>query len=159
MANSLLTIQDVTRETLAVLHEESQLLKACTRKYEDRFAKTGAKIGASVDVRKPAKYGVSNQADITGEIQTSDESAATLTMNKRRVVGMDFTSEDLTLKIDEFSKRFIRPAAKRLAREVDLEIAQEILVNGFRLQRTLLTDSVEFSDVTKANAQLSTQLA
>ena len=69
MANSFLTISDITREALAVLHEECQLLKVCTRKYEDRFKKTGAKIGASVDVRKPAKYGVTDGADLTGVVQ------------------------------------------------------------------------------------------
>ena len=158
MANTLLTIADITREALAVFHEECQLLKACTRKYEGRFAKSGAKIGNSVDIRKPVKYGVTDGADLTGALQDSNESVVTLTIDKRKTIGMNFTDEDLTLKMDDFSTRIIRPAAARLARQVDLDIAQAMLPYGQRLSRTV-TDAVDFEDVTKANAQLSSLLA
>jgi len=159
MSNKLLTIADITRESLRVLHEECQLLKACTRKYEDRFAKSGAKIGASVDIRKPVKYGVVESADVTGQIEDSVESFITLNVNKRRVIPMQFTSEELTLDIDDFSKRFIRPAMQRLARKIDQDIAEEIVANGYRLGRSDITTPVTFEDVTLLNAQLNTQFA
>ena len=159
MANKLLTIGDITREALRVLHEECQLLKACTRKYEDRFAKSGAKIGASVDIRRPVKFDVIKQADVTGQIEDSGESFITLNMNKRRVIPMQFTSEELTLEIDEFSKRFIRPAIQRLARQIDVDIADEIVANGYRLGRSDISTPVTFEDVTLLNAQLSSQFA
>lgn len=159
MANSFLTISDITREALAVLHEECQLLKVCTRKYEDRFKKTGAKIGASVDVRKPAKYGVTDGADLTGVVQDSQESFVTLNVDQRKSIGMNFSSDDLTLKIDDFSARFIKPAVARLAREVDLYIAEIILLEGIRQARATLTNDVSFDDVVDMNASLSTQFA
>jgi len=159
MANKLLTISDITREALALLVEESQLLKACNRKYESRFAKSGAKVGASVDIRKPVKYGVTDGADLTGAVQDSQESAVTLSVDKRKTIGMQFSSEDLTLSIDDFSARFLKSAAARLARQIDLDIAQEALVSGERIARATIGDSVAFGDVAKANAQLSTQLA
>tara|TARA_R110001592_G_scaffold2261_1_gene13764 strand:+ start:944 stop:2179 length:1236 start_codon:yes stop_codon:yes gene_type:complete len=159
MANRLLTISDITREALAVLHEECQLLKVCTRKYEDRFSKTGAKIGASVDVRKPAKYGVTNTANLTGAVQDSEEAFVTLSVDQRRSIGMNFSSEDLTLKISDFSARFIKPAVARLAREVDLYIAEIILLEGIRQARANLTNDVSFDDVVDMNASLSTQFA
>ena len=55
MANALLTITDITREAVAVLHEQLQLAKHAVRKYEDRFGKNGSKgqIGTSVAIRKP----------------------------------------------------------------------------------------------------------
>ena len=159
MANKLLTISDITRETLRLLHAECQLLKACTRKYEDRFSSGGAAIGASVDIRKPAKYSVSKQADITGETQSSGETLVTLKVNKRRVIGLTFTSEDLTLELNDFSDRFLRKAAARMAREIDLDIAQEILTSGTRIARADLTQPISFEDVTAANAQLTTQFA
>jgi hypothetical protein len=154
--SNLLTIQDITNEALAIIHEESQLLKACERKYESRFAKSGAKIGASVDIRKPVKYDVTTGAALTE--QESDESFVRLSVNQRKHVGMSFTTEDMTMKLQEFSKNFVRPAAERLAREIDLSIAGEIMTYGQRHARTL-TNSVEFNDVTRMNAQLSKQLA
>ena len=90
-------------------------------------------------------------------VQSSEESVVTLSVNKRKVVGMDFSSEDLTLHIDDFSARFIRPAAARLAREVDLEIAKEILINGQRVARATITNDVSFADCTATNAILAQQ--
>tara|TARA_R110002096_G_scaffold149991_4_gene311721 strand:+ start:5469 stop:6704 length:1236 start_codon:yes stop_codon:yes gene_type:complete len=159
MANVLLTISDITKEALAVFHEECQLIKSCTRKYEDRFNRTGAAVGSSVDIRKPVRYNVTDGANITGAVQSSEESVVTLSVNKRKVVGMDFSSEDLTLHIDDFSARFIRPAAARLAREVDLEIAKEILINGQRVARATITNDVSFADCTATNAILAQQFA
>jgi len=159
MANTLLTISDITREALAVLHEEAQLLKSCSRKYDSRFARSGGKIGTSVDIRKPVKYSVTSGADLTGATQDSLESAVTLTMDKRKTIGMTFTSEDLTLKIDDFSQRFLRPAVARLARQVDLDIAEAVLKQAFRVNRSDITAAIGFQDIVTANAQLSSQFA
>lgn len=56
MANSNVTIDMVTREALRVAHESCQFIATTDRQYDDSFAKTGAKIGSSLRVRKPNQY-------------------------------------------------------------------------------------------------------
>jgi hypothetical protein len=42
-------------------------------------------------------------------------------MNKRKHVGFQFSSQELTLNIDEFSKRYITPAVTALANQIDVD--------------------------------------
>ena len=56
MANSLVTIDMITREALRIAHEKCQFIGSTDRQYDDSFAKTGAKIGQTLSVRKPNQY-------------------------------------------------------------------------------------------------------
>ena len=52
MANTLLTISKITNEALMVLENELTFTSEVDRNYDDQFAVVGAKIGATVNVRK-----------------------------------------------------------------------------------------------------------
>ena len=54
MANNLLTISMITNEALMVLENECVFSNNVTREYDSQFAVTGAKIGNTVNVRRPA---------------------------------------------------------------------------------------------------------
>ena len=56
MANSLVTIDIVTREALRIAHEKTQFIGTTDRQYDDSYAKTGAKIGSALRVRYPNQY-------------------------------------------------------------------------------------------------------
>ena len=56
MANTLLTISDITQEALMVLENECVFADGVTKDYDDRFAVDGAKIGATINVRRPARF-------------------------------------------------------------------------------------------------------
>ena len=159
MANTLLTIKDITREALAVLHEEVQLAKHATRKFEDRFGKKSGQIGLSLDIRKPPKYSVGTTADITALNGDTVEDYVTLSVTTRRNVKMTFSSEDLSLKINDFSKQFVRPALARLAREIDL-VGFGVLKTAAnsRVAHDVSTD-LAFADYLAMNAKLTQQLA
>ena len=56
MANTYLTISMVTREALRVLENNLTFTKLIGRDYSDQFARSGAKIGTVLNVRKPPRY-------------------------------------------------------------------------------------------------------
>src|SRR5579862_9219171 len=56
MANVLLTIALITREALRVLENNLTFTKLVNRQYDDRFGVEGAKIGTTLNVRKPPRY-------------------------------------------------------------------------------------------------------
>jgi len=58
VANTLLTPTAVTREALRILHQKLNFVGKVNRQYDDRFAKAGAKIGDSLQIRKPNQYTV-----------------------------------------------------------------------------------------------------
>lgn len=120
MPNTLLTLSAVTKEALRVLKNNLAMAKGVNKQYSDRFAKSGAKIGNSIDIRKPNRYVVSDGATLV--VQDTVEETVTLELDKQKHVGMNFTSADLTLSMDNFSDRIIKPAMAALANQVDYDL-------------------------------------
>ena len=56
MANTLLTISKITNEALMVLENELTFTSEVNREYDDQFAVVGAKIGNTVNVRRPGRF-------------------------------------------------------------------------------------------------------
>lgn len=117
MANTLLTTSLITKEALRVLENNLTATKTINREYENKFAVEGAKIGTSVNIRKPVRYIVSEGQAL--QLQDATETQATLTLEKQYHVDFQFSSNDLTLSIDDFSKRFVSPAIAALANKLD----------------------------------------
>ncbi len=121
MANAIITSSIITNETLRILHNESAFLGNINTEYEDQFANKGMKAGSVVNVRQPVQYTIRDGATIN--IQDVNETTTPITMEPEFGIDWAFTDYDLKLSIDEFSKRYLAPAAKRLAAELDLRIA------------------------------------
>lgn len=102
-----------------VLTEQLRFVKKIDRQHDDAFAKKGAKIGNSINIRKPVKYAIRSGATYSAGDTT--ETQSTLTLDKQRGVDMEFTSQELTLDLDDFSRRIIKPAMASLASYIDAD--------------------------------------
>ena len=119
MANTILTPTAVTREALRILHQKLNFVGAITRDYDDSYAKTGAKIGDSLKIRLPNQYTVRSGATLSA--QDTTESSVTLQVATQKGVDLNFTSVDLTLSLDDFSKRILDPAMSVLAANIEAD--------------------------------------
>lgn len=117
MANSLLTSDVIVRESLMELKNQLAFTKSVNRQYDDKFAQSGAKVGDTVNLRKPSRYEVTDGATLN--IQDSKDQSIALTLNTHKHVGMAFSNKDLTLSVDDFRTRYIKPAVTALANAVD----------------------------------------
>lgn len=126
MANTVVTSTFIANETMRVLHNESAFLGNINTQYDPMFAKQGAKAGSTVYARRPVQYTVRSGA--TASIQDVNETTVPITMSPEFGIDFAFTDYDLTLSLDEFSQRYIQPAGKRLASELDLRIGQALYV-------------------------------
>ena len=117
MANVDLTPAMITKTALAVLHTNTVFLRSVNRQYDDRFAQVGGKIGQSINIRKPVQYYVVDQQAI--DVQSSVESYTTLSLSHQWQVAMSFSTAELTLSIDEFADRYIKPAMSALSTKID----------------------------------------
>lgn len=54
--NTFLTINQINFEMLKVLHNNTDLARRLTRRYDSEFAKEGRKIGDTLHIRKPLHY-------------------------------------------------------------------------------------------------------
>jgi hypothetical protein len=130
MANQLLTLTMITREALRVLHNNLVFAKGVNRQYSGEFAQTGAKIGSTINIRKPNRYFVREGKTI--QVQNTQETYVPLTLDKQYGVDVEFSSQDLTLALDDFSKRILTPAMARVSSKIDqdgLELAKQVYNN------------------------------
>jgi hypothetical protein len=83
---------------------------------DDLFGKTGYKNGSTIRVRIPPRYTSALGAAIN--VNNSVETETSITVVQRNI-GLAYSSIDLTLSIDMFSDRFIKPAMAQLASDID----------------------------------------
>ena len=113
--NTLLTPQMITREALRILHQKCNFIGNVTRGYDGRFAQSGAKIGDTLDIRLPNEYVVTDGRVMADPTPDTVEQKVSLEITSQKHVGMEFSSAELTLDLDDFSNRIIEPAMARLA--------------------------------------------
>lgn len=121
MSNTLLTPSVITREALRVLHNKVKFIGSIDRQYDGKveFGGGGQKNGGTINIRKPPQYTVGTGRTIT--VQDAEETYTTLNVSTQKHVAMAFTAADLTLSIDDFSKRFVSPAVSRLAAQMEAD--------------------------------------
>lgn len=129
MANTLLTVDDITREALRILHNNLEFTKGVDRQYDDRFGQSGAKIGDSLRIRKPNRYLV--RTGKTLQAQDTSEVSETLTVATQKGVDVNFSTAELTLDLDDFSERILKPGMTRLASQIDFEGLTECYQNTY----------------------------
>ena len=119
MSNNLLTISMITNEALMVLENELVFSDAVTREYDDQFAVTGAKIGATLNVRRPARFiGTTGPAL---NVEDFNETSVPVTLTTQFHVDTQFTTQDLALSLDMFSDRVLKPAVAAVANKIDFD--------------------------------------
>ncbi len=115
--NGLLTIGMITNEALMVLENTLVFTKYVNRNYDDAFAKSGAKIGSVLNVRRPTQYiGRSGPAlAVEGSVETTVPVAIT----NQDGTDASWTSAELALDVNDFSEQFIVPMVASLANRID----------------------------------------
>lgn len=113
MANSLLTISMITAEAVMIFKNSNAFMQNLSTQYDSSFAITGAKIGASLRVRLPLDYTVTDGPGL--QAQDSQEQQLTLALATQRHVDLSFSSAEQTLSVDDYAERFLLPAMNNLA--------------------------------------------
>ena len=121
MANSLLTIDMITRKSLEILENNLVLSRNVNKEYDDSFAVEGAKIGSTLRIRLPDRALVTDGAAL--QVQDDNEQFTTLTVSSQKHIGINFTSAELTMQLDDFAERVLKPRISQLASSVDADVA------------------------------------
>lgn len=158
MANSLLTIDMITREALRIAHEKASFIGTINRQFDDSFGIAGAKIGQTLRIRKPAQY-TRRQGSRVMDVQDAVEQNTTVTVATQDGVDMKFNSSELSLSLDEFSKRHIEPAMAVLISGIESDVLQGVskLVNN--VVGTAGTPPTDLAAIGAARAKLNQALA
>ena len=120
MSNSLLTIDMITRKSLEILENNLVVTRNVNRQYDDSFAVEGAKIGSTLRIRLPDRALVTDGAAL--QVQSDNEQYTTLTVASQKHIGVNFTSAELTLQLDDFAERVLKPRISQLAASIDADV-------------------------------------
>ena len=93
MANSILTIDMITRKALEILENNLVLTRNVNRQYDDSFAVEGAKIGSTLRIRLPDRALVTDGAAL--QTQDDNEQYTTLTVASQKHIGVNFTRNEV----------------------------------------------------------------
>jgi hypothetical protein len=144
----LLTPTKIAKEALFQLENNCVLGANVHRQYKKEFVK----IGDSVTIRRPVKFLASDGA--TRVTQDVTELSTSITINKRKHVSWKFSTQDLTLTIEEYSERYIKPAMIALANKVDEDGCEVAAKNFYSSSGTPGTTPNAFSFLSSAAQKL-----
>jgi hypothetical protein len=91
------------------------------RQYDDSFAVEGAKIGSTLRIRLPDRALVTDGAAL--QVQDDNEQFTTLTVASQKHIGVNFTSAEMALQLDDFAERVLKPRISQLASSIDADVA------------------------------------
>ena len=122
MANTVLTASIIAKEAIIQLDNHLVMGNKVFRGYEEEFNKSinGYERGSSISVKRPMDFIVRDGPVMN--VQPTTEGKFTLTVDQRKGIDFEFTSQELTLEIKELSERVIKPAMIQLANQVDSDV-------------------------------------
>lgn len=158
MTDSFLTHSMIAERALFDLQNELTMSRHVYKGYNSEFAGSGAvgrfKKGSSVTIHLPNKFRAKSGATIdTVDIQ---EQSTTVSVDQHYHVAWDFLETDLTLSIEDFSKKYIRPGTITLANKVDYDGCGEY-VNVYNLVGTAGTTPSTFGVLAAAAARFANE--
>lgn len=117
MANTYITPQIITRESLRLLENNLAFTSKINRQYDSQFAKSGGKIGNTLQIRLPVQ-GTVRYGPIFSPLDIVETKVDLVVSN---LIGVDFEIDDvdLALSIDDFNKRYLEPNVALLAQAID----------------------------------------
>lgn len=119
MANTFLTPSVIAQEALMILENNTIAANLFYRDYTAEF--TGASIGDTVTIRRPASFTVDEYTSSIS-VQNITEKQVSLQLEKHFDLSVAVTAKQMTLDLNDFSAQVINPAMVALADKVDTYI-------------------------------------
>lgn len=155
MANQFITTQLVSNTALAMFANNAPFVMTGSRIYQDDFQDSGYKIGDTLQVRRQNNFIVGDGS--TAVPQDIIETVETITIAHQYHALIAYTIQDLSLRIEDFSRMFIQPAIQNIITQMERDIcsAAEQALNFFT--GTAGTPINSFQTVDLAGAKLLEQ--
>ena len=138
-----------------VLENELTFSSEVDRNYDDQFAVVGAKIGATVNVRRPGRFiGTTGPAL---NVEDLNETSVPVTLSTQFHVDTQFTTQDLALSLDMFSDRILKPAVAAIANKIDFDGTTTAALNTANIVGTAGTPPTSLLTYLNAQAYLDSE--
>jgi hypothetical protein len=120
VANSILTVNMITREAVELFKNSNAFLMNVDRQFDSEFARSGMKVGQSLRIRLPNDYVVRNGPALS--TQDTSEQNATLSVATQKGVDLAFSTVERTMSLQDYSKRILAPAINNLCGAIAADV-------------------------------------
>lgn len=153
--NTIATPTWISREVLRVASNETKFCGNITKKLSDDFMVGGTKVGATVNVRLPQQFTTSKGQAF--QQQGISDVFVPITITDQAHVDTGFSSQELTLEVQDARERYVNPAATQIANTIDVDGLDRCTSDVFNAQGTPGTvpnaNSVYFNAAATLTAQ------
>jgi hypothetical protein len=121
--DTILNISMITNESLMVMENELAFTGKVLRTYDDSFGVDGAKIGDTLNVRRPPRFVGTSGPNLS--IEDYNQTSIPVVVGDTTAYGDQFhvdtafTTKDLRLSLGAFSENVIKPSVATVANRVD----------------------------------------
>lgn len=155
MPNQFITTQLVSNTALAMFANNSPFVMTGSRIYQDDFQSSGYKIGDTLQVRRQNQFIIGDGSTATP--QAIIETVENITVAHQYHALIAYTIQDLSLKIDDFSRMFIQPAIQNIISKMERDISAASELELYFFTGTPGTPINSFATVDLAGAKLLEQ--
>ncbi len=153
MANQLVTPLWTLKRTGRLAINNLKFANNVDRSYNDEFVQAGAKVGATINLRLPQRFQTTKgqafqQQSITDQI-------VPVTLTDQANVGISFSSFQMTVDVDDYTSRYIEPAAVQLANTIDYDGLSRVYLEVYNSVGTPGTNPSTNATYLAANTLLS----
>jgi hypothetical protein len=152
MPNQFITTQLVSNTALAMFANNAPFVMTGSRMYQDDFNASGYKIGDTLQVRRQNNFIIGDGS--TAAPQDIVETVETITVAHQYHALIAYTVQDLTLRIEDFSRMFIQPAIQNIISQMERDICAAAEQSLYLFTGTAGTPINSFQAVDLAGAKL-----
>ncbi len=120
MSNQFINTSLVSNTALAMFANNAPFVMTGSRIYQDDFQSSGYKIGDTLQVRRQNNFVVGDGS--TAVPQDIIETVETITVAHQYHALIAYTVQDLSLRIEDFSRMFIQPAIQNIITQMERDI-------------------------------------
>jgi len=155
MSNQFINTQLVSNTALAMFANNAPFVMTGSRIYQDDFQNSGYKIGDTLQVRRQNNFVIGDGS--TAVPQDIIETVETITIAHQYHALIAYTIQDLSLRIEDFSRMFIQPAIQNIITQMERDICSDAEQELYFFTGSAGTPINSFATVDLAGAKLLEQ--
>ncbi len=152
MPNQFINTRLVSNTALAMFANNAPFVMTGSRIYQDDFQNSGYKIGDTLQVRRQNNFIVGDGS--TAVPQDIIETVETITVAHQYHALIAYTVQDLSLRIEDFSRMFIQPAIQNIISQMEADICSAAELELYLFTGTAGNPVNSFQSVDLAGAKL-----
>lgn len=152
MPNQFINTQLVSNTALAMFANNAPFIMTGSRIYQDDFQSSGYKIGDTLQVRRQNNFIIGDGS--TAVPQSIIETVENIVVAHQYHALIAYTIQDLTLRIEDFSRIFIQPAIQDIISQMEIDISRDAELEGYLFSGVAGTPINSYTTVDLAGAKL-----